>query len=203
MIELAKRRWVRPTVGALGALVMVVALVTAGEFAVGLISTLERAVDNTYLLVMGLGSVAVVLATAALLMSRDSVRVRQMPEVERPTPAPAPGEPLEARLDSWRTSLPVVGRSARQAVRERLRSAAIRTVAAERGVTEGEAAVAVSDGSWTDDPVAAAFLSAESDPGALGTGLRALANGETPVRYRARRTIDAIAESHDRSRGLR
>lgn len=200
MIDRVDRRWVRPLVGVAGALVLGVALLTAGGLAVGLVSSLERTVDSTYLLVIVMGAVAVVLATALLVASRDSVRVRRLPDVERPTPAPAPGEPLEERLASWRTSLPVVGRADRQAVRERLRGAAIRAVAAEEGVTDDEAARAVLAGDWTSDPVAAAFLSGEPDS---GTALRALANGVPPVRYRARRTIEAIAERRDRSRGLR
>lgn len=201
MIESADRTRLRVLLGAVGALVLVGALVTAGGLAAGVVSALRAAVDNVYLLVMALGAAAVALGTVVLLSSRASVRVRDLPEVERPTPAPVPGEALEARLGSWRTSLPVVGRSARAAVRERLRAAAVWTVAAERGITEDAAETVVADGSWTDDAVAAAFLSSDPHAVALTDWLRALAHADPPFRYRARRTIAAIRGSHERSRG--
>ena len=44
-------------------------------------------------------------------------------------------------------------------LRERLRRAAVVTVARERGVDHDRAAALVDRGTWTDDPAAAAFLS--------------------------------------------
>jgi hypothetical protein len=44
-------------------------------------------------------------------------------------------------------------------LRDRLRRAAVVTVARDRGVDHDRAADLVEDGTWTDDPVAAAFLS--------------------------------------------
>jgi hypothetical protein len=44
-------------------------------------------------------------------------------------------------------------------LRERLRQAAVVTVARERGVDHDRAAALVDRGTWTDDPAAAAFLS--------------------------------------------
>ncbi|MBX0324297.1 hypothetical protein EGH21_14805 [Halomicroarcula sp. F13] len=193
--------WARILLGGVGFLVMVGAFVTAGDLAAGVVSSLRAGVENDYLLVMAFGGVAVALASLVFLTSSDSVEVREMPAVEGPTPAPEPGERFDERLDGWRTVVPVVGRDVRETVRDRLRKAAIRTVAAERGWPEAKASSAVADGSWTDDPVAARFLATGGSRDTVGTGLRALAHGETPVRYRARRTMAAIVECHERTGG--
>ncbi|GGN94050.1 DUF7269 family protein [Haloarcula pellucida] len=193
--------WARIVLGGVGFLVMVGAFVTAGDLAGGVVSSLRDGVDNDYLLVMVFGGVAVALGALVFLTSTDSVRVRQMPAVEQPTPAPEPGERFDEQLDGWRPLLPVVGRQSRDAVRERLRQAAVRTVAAERGWPEAKAATAVAEGSWTEDPVAARFLAHDEGSDVVGTALTALARGETPIRYRARRTMAAIVERHDGTRG--
>ena len=49
-------------------------------------------------------------------------------------------------------------------LRERLRRAAVVTVARERGVDHDRAAALVDRGTWTDDPAAAAFLSPRLTP---------------------------------------
>ena len=184
--------WRRGVVGSLGLCLVAVALFSAAGPVARALGTLRAAVENDYLFVMLFGTVAVSLAAVALVVDHDSVRLRRLPAVERPMPAPEPGETLDDRVDRWHSVLPFVGREARSATRERLRTAAVRAVAAERGWSTERASAAVEDGSWTSDPVAERFLTSGGEPGAFGTGLAALGNGETPLRYRTRRTVDAI-----------
>lgn len=74
---------------------------------------------------------------------------------------PTVGEAFEAALaDVERMSAVRLRTSDGPAyLREQLRQAAVVTVARERGLDHDEAAGHVDDGTWTDDPVAAAFLS--------------------------------------------
>lgn len=191
--ELRAIPWRRAVVGALGLVVAVAAILSLDGVVAGLLSVVRARVDNDYLLVMALGGVAVALAAVVVVASRDSVRLRRPPEVERPTPAPEPGERIDARLDGLGALVPVVGRGERERIQERLRTAAVRAVAAERDWPEARAATAVAERTWTDDRVAARFLDS-GVPSAFGSALPALANRETPLRYRARRTVAAIDE---------
>lgn len=183
--------WRRAVVGCLGLVVAVAAILSVDGVVAGLLSVVRARVDNDYLLVMAFGGVAVALAAVVVLTSRDSVRLRRPPEVERPTPAPEPGARLDARLDGIGALVPVLGARERERIQERLRTAAVRAVAAERNWPEARAATAVAERAWTDDRVAARFLDG-GVPSAFGSALPALANGETPLRYRARRTVAAI-----------
>jgi len=187
----ARRVRRRLLLGCAGVALSVAVVLSVDGAAAGLVSAVREEVDSDYLLVMAFGGVAVALAAVAGLSDRSGVRLRTPPEVERPTPAPEPGERLDEQLDSWRLWLPFVGNSTRETVRERLRSAAVRAVAVDRGWSDRRAAAAVEDGSWTDDPVAAGFAATDSGP-TLGVVLRAVGSGETPLRYRVRRTVDAV-----------
>ena len=76
-------------------------------------------------------------------------------------------------------------------LRQLLRSGALRAIQTSRGFNESRARRAVEDGTWTDDPVAAAFLASEPQyplrerlAGALDPGWA--------YRRRLRRTLDAI-----------
>jgi hypothetical protein len=200
--ELRAIPWRQAVIGCLGLVVAVAAILSADGVVAGLLSVVRSRIDNDYLLVMAFGVVAVALAAVVVATSRDSVRLRRPPEVERPTPAPEPGEHIDARLDGVRPLVPVVGRAEREAVQARLRTAAVRAVAAQRDWPESRASTAIAERTWTDDRVAARFLDG-GVPSAFGSGVAALANGETPLRYRARRTVAAIDEcgnSRDRRR---
>lgn len=189
--------WTRLLVGLLGVAIAVVAVVTAGSPGSGLLAALRSTVGDQYSLVMGFGAVAAGLGVLVFLTSRDSVRIRHPPAVEQPTPAPEPGQRFDEHVDKWVTVLPVFGRQATEAARERLRELAVRVVAADEDWQRSTAATAVRDGSWTGDPVARRFLATDGMPRSVRTWLRAISNGETPLRYRSRRTLEAIARRHE------
>lgn len=188
--------WVRLGVGLLGFLVLAAGFTTADALLADPLSTLSEAVDDQYLLLMAVGGVALGLAALAFLSGRDSVETTDPPEVERPTPAPTPGDPFEDNLDSWRHWVPLVARRPREAVRTRLREAAVAGVKHDRDVSDREAAQRVDDGSWTRDSVAAAFLSAGGPGFRPSVWFAALLRRETPVGYQARRAMNAIETLH-------
>ncbi|MBZ6493649.1 DUF7269 family protein [Natrinema longum] len=76
-------------------------------------------------------------------------------------------------------------------VRGRLADGAVRVLTAKRGLTAEAAREAVRSGSWTDDPVAAAFLSDDRrQPG--DERLRAAVDPGAAYHRRVRRTLAAI-----------
>jgi len=83
--------------------------------------------------------------------------------------------------------------SALAAVRDRLRETAVDAHARARDCDRAAARAAVADGSWTNDPVAAAAL-ADADGPEYGVGarLRLWLDPERERERRLRRTVDAI-----------
>lgn len=197
MAETLDRARLRLVAGAVGAVVLVSALLSADSLAAGVVGTARAAVEEVYLLVMGLGVAAAALGALVLVGSRASVRVRELPAVEQPAPAPTAGAPFDDRVGRWRNSLPIVGESTRTAVRSRLQTAAIRVLVGERGHREPAARAAVETGTWTDDRVASRFLADEADSVLASTWGRAVRSAEPPLAYRARRTIAAIAALYE------
>lgn len=196
-------RWGQLALGVVGLLVFGAAFTVANELLAGVVGQLRAAVDNDYLLIMVIGGVALVVATIVVLTSRNSARSMQPPDVERPITAPDPGEPFDVELDRRHHWVPFAGRQSREAIRERLRNAAIVTLTAQRDVRTAAARTRVDDGSWTTDEVAAAFLGEGGDRIRPTLWLRAIIHGETPVGYRARRAMAAIEALHVGEEGPR
>ncbi|MGQ4556483.1 DUF7269 family protein [Halobellus sp. GM3] len=178
-----------------------------GGFAVGpleaAVATAETALGSDYLLAAGLGGVALALGTWAFASGAGRPRQATMPEVERSTPVSVPGEDFDRKLSGWRGRVPLLGSSVRESVRRRLRGVAVRTIAAKAGCSRAEAERRVAEGTWTDDPIAAAFLSASSEPPPLADRAAALRRGGGWLRFAARRTLDALEERRERGIGRR
>lgn len=105
----------------------------------------------------------------------------------------APGDDFDARIARLSTRRGWIGGDFDR-VENRLRTAAITVVAARYGLSKPEARERVEAGSWTEDPVAAAFLGGPTVPQPpLEVRLR-MRLGTTPrfQRY-VHRTADAIA----------
>jgi len=80
-----------------------------------------------------------------------------------------------------------------RAVRDLLRDIAVDAYADEQGVSEADARRAVETGTWTDDPVAAAFLAGEDGPTvSLLSRVRLWLTPEQERRRRIDATLDAI-----------
>jgi hypothetical protein len=103
------------------------------------------------------------LATAAMVVGihwGEGIRRSAVDSPEGVVARPRPGVELRV-LDGGRWP---VGRQRRRRVRERLRAVTVRTVARREGVAEAAAARRVDDGTWTDDPVAAALFAPGEGP---------------------------------------
>lgn len=99
-----------------------------------------------------------------------------------------PGQSLEAVLDRrLPTSLPA---RHRRRVRDRLRRAAVRAIVQRSDCSVPSARERVDRRTWTDDPVAGAFLATEET---AGSRLRTLVN-RLRFRRRARRTARVVLE---------
>lgn len=136
-------------------------------------------------------------ALVALLLVQTDRAVGGLDEATPPDPegvyeVPHPGH----RFDEFVTGGPslrerLVGDRHEQAS-ARVREVALATLT-RSGMSRDEARTALDAGTWTDDPVAAAFLATDESPG-LGTRVRAALRGESAFAHGARRAADAIAE---------
>lgn len=106
---------------------------------------------------------------------------------------PAIGDSFDTALDQVSTlSATRLRRSEGPAyLRDRLRAAAVATVAREEGIGRDSAAELVDRGAWTDDPAAAAFLG-EDVTAPLGLRVREALSTTPRAVQRARRTAVAL-----------
>lgn len=123
---------------------------------------------------------------------RTPIDAEELPEIERAQELPRPGEEFDAAVDGGDLDA-LRSHSARKRVRERLEAAAVDALVRHRDLDEAAAREALSEGTWTDDPWAAAqFAGGFPD----WTPLRVRLLGWTTRRRHARRatrTADEIA----------
>jgi len=121
---------------------------------------------------------------------RTPIDAEELPTLERAQELPRPGEEFDAaveggELDAMRSY------SARKRVRERLEAAAVDALVRHRDLDEAAAREALAEGTWTDDPWAAAqFAGGFPD----WTPLRARLLGWTTRRRHGRRAVRAADE---------
>lgn len=178
----------RALLATVGGLVLAAGVVLTGDGSTGLLEPVVRALGNDYLLVATLGGVAAVVAAAAVVSGRSAtLEQAEVPDPELPVSVPAAGDGFDERVDDWRFRAPVVGADRREAVRRRLRRAAVGVVQRTDGCPRERARDRVESGDWTDDDAAAAFL-AEAESGVVGTVF---------APSRARRAAAAIVDRDD------
>lgn len=147
-------------------------------------------VDGVFLPVVAI--LALALAARAAQIRRGGDRTRaETPDPEVAEPVPAPGDDLREALAAFTN---VRRRGGTRSLRAGLRAAAVR-VLTRVGIEEREAKARVDAGTWTDDPVAAAFLAGVGGTQSLRGRLRAAAGGESEFRRGVRRTVDAIVDA--------
>lgn len=103
---------------------------------------------------------------------------------------PTPGDAFDRRLDriAW-----VRGdRLERERVRDAVADAAIDAVRRRRGCSRAEAERAIDEGSWTDDPFAAAFLARRRPDASPVARLRERLRTEPTFHHRVGRAVDAV-----------
>jgi hypothetical protein len=142
-----------------------------------------------YVLVLGVAVVTVVLGVVAVGERRAiEGEHASTPSVEAGHRVPAPGDALDERRAE-------PGRAFRRRLAERVRAALI-----EAGHSPEEAERRLDEGSWTDDPVAAAYLGAEGVEAPLAARLRGLIGGEAAREERAERAVAALARLREDNR---
>lgn len=187
-------RAVRRSVGLLGIAALAVGVGTV--VVPGLAARLDvgTVVENDYLFVVPLG-IAGALVVLGALASRTIRGVDQAspPDPERVPTADTPGAEFDRLVGGGLLAAPAALRR-RETLHDRLREAALRTVMRAEQCSRADARRQIDAGSWTDDPVAAAFL-AEGPDGGVVTAREAaetLLTAELPVQRRARRTAVVI-----------
>jgi hypothetical protein len=169
-----------------------VAAVAAG-FAVLVDRGLAGALDLSSAVVTAVGLLGILqgLRYASERRGRDR-RTTDLGEPERRDPATVPGTDLDRRIA--RATLPGRrGRGAKNTVRSRVRSLAVRAVARGRDLSRDRAEDLVEDGEWTDDRTAAAFLTRS-----ISYPLRVQLRGGLPRRSTFRMGLTAATDGIDR-----
>lgn len=139
-----------------GALLLaLVAFASAIVVAAGLVS-----IDLTETAVVLVGLLAVGIALRLLSNRSGSHTLVETPSPERTTDATVPGETVASALSSFRRVAARHGNVSRR-ITDGLRSVAVVVLTRFEGDSTETARKRLEDGSWTDDPVAAAFLSSD------------------------------------------
>jgi hypothetical protein len=142
------------------------AVVGVAAVAVGLLAALNRgiasAISPTSAVVTLIGVLGVVQGVRYANARRDRRRLLTDPgEPERRAPAAVPGSDLDERIARVVSPAPG-GYRDRRDLRDRVREVAVDAVARDRNCSREAAAAVVDDGTWTDDPAAAAFFDTRS-----------------------------------------
>ncbi len=112
--------------------------------------------------------------------------------------ATVPGREFDATLAEAAAWGRRGGVAERREVRQRLRSAAVAALVRYEGLSESEARGRLADGTWTEDPVAAAYF---ARGGVVSPRLRDRARAvvASPYRLRATRAVEQLSAVTDRS----
>ncbi|SEV87516.1 DUF7269 family protein [Natrinema salifodinae] len=155
--------------------------------AVAAVPSLAAALGVRTSFVYAVGVIALVQGLRAVLARRrTAVTQTDPPTPERPRECPIPGDQFDEGIESGRVNYGQVGRR----LHERLERAAVDALVHGEGLTEDEARAALENGTWTDDPWAAAqFANGVPDWAPWHVRLRAVAR-----RNRTRRMTRAAAE---------
>jgi hypothetical protein len=163
--------------------------------AVGLLAALDRgvasAISPTSTVVTLIGVLGVVQGVRYANARRDRRRLLTDPgEPERRAPAAVPGSDLDERIARVASPSPG-GYRDRRDLRDRVREVAVDAVARDRNCSREAAAAAVDDGTWTEDPAAAAFFDTRTAY-SLRVRLSAAVRGRSRYWYGLRAAIDEI-----------
>ena len=135
------------------------------------------------------------LAGAALLTRRlfAPVHTAETADVEYRTSVTVPGSDFDAALREAVGGRGTARYKARKAVDERVRAAATAVTAHTDELTDQAARQRVADGSWTDDPAAAAALSGEAAASSLRDQVRTLAGDRSELASQVDRVLAELA----------
>ncbi|MFC7138707.1 DUF58 domain-containing protein [Halosimplex aquaticum] len=137
------------------------------------------------------------LALGALIMVRRAfaaVSTAETADVEYRESVSVPGTEFDSLLHGAVHGMGGRRLSARQTVVERLREAAVSIYAQAERIPEAEARERVDDGTWTDDAVAAQFLTGESRVSSTSDQVRTLVGRGSKLAAHADRVIAELTE---------
>jgi len=143
-------------------------------------------------------AVVTVLAVVLLLGALREVQRRRHTEFEYTETSdteltlelPTPGDEYDRELS--RVTVTRFNQVQRQHLRDEVREVAVETVQRRERCTEEEATEMIQEGSWTDDPFAAAFFTRRAPAVSRRKRLRELVSSTPPFRRRAVAAIEAI-----------
>ncbi|GAA0514656.1 hypothetical protein SAMN04488066_103104 [Halorubrum aquaticum] len=140
------------------------AAVGVAAVAVGFLVAVDRGLASTldlsFVVVTLIGVLSVLQGVRYASARRGQERrSTDLGEPERRERAAVPGADFDAAVSRAASVRRRRGRTARDDVRSRVRTAAVRAVARERNCSRERAAELVDEGDWTDDRTAAAFCS--------------------------------------------
>lgn len=145
-------------------------------------------------------AVVVLLGTVALLQAFGAVQKRRNTEPQQAaTPTPEFRIPVQTPGQSMNEAFgQFIGKphpNYRYSTAEGLKAAVVAVLTRYRDITESEARKRIERGSWTDDPVAAAFFTEESDQDqSVSRRVRGFWGSNGQQGQELPRTVDAIAE---------
>ncbi|MDZ7689291.1 MAG: hypothetical protein U5J64_11400 [Halobacteriales archaeon] len=180
----------------LGAVAVAVGLATF--FVPGLADTfviirrLEVTLGNDYLLVAVIAGAALVLGLVFAFQGRaGTVQQAETPDAEGVESVPAPGDDFDelvSEASGWRSG------KEKDAVRERVREAAVDVVASKENCSRPEAERYIDTGTWTADRYAAAFLGGSDAPKLPFVTRLQVAYGGSPFKTAATRAVEELYE---------
>ncbi|QRV14919.1 hypothetical protein JMJ58_18720 [Haloterrigena salifodinae] len=148
-------------------------------------------------------SIVTVIGVIALLQGLRTAQARrhadigqtELPTPERPQELSTPGEEIDAAIES---GVVTFGRQGRK-LNERLERAVVDALVLGEGLTEDEARQSLENGTWTDDPLAAAqFMNTVPDWAPWRVRVRTVVRRDRPRRARrAAAEIARISGVHD------
>jgi hypothetical protein len=147
---------------------------------------------NDYFLVGGIAGAAVLLGLIFAYQGRaGTVRQAETPDAEGAQSMPAPGDDFDELVrdaKGWRSG------DEKDAVRERVREAAVDVVAGDQNCSRYEAENRVDGGGWTADKYASSFLGGKEAPSLpLLTRLQ-VAYGGSPFETAVERAVEEVYE---------
>ncbi|WP_137288381.1 DUF58 domain-containing protein [Natronorubrum halophilum] len=146
------------------------------------------------------GLLAIGIGLSALTRGYNTRSRTDTPDPERRSGVPAPGRSLSAAADEFREPMTDYVANGRR-LTIALKSAAVAVLTRFEGDSTDQASRRLEDGTWTDDPIAAAFLSdsLETPTRSLRTRLASVVSGdgETAFQSNVRHTVRAITAIRD------
>ncbi|WP_436929533.1 DUF7269 family protein [Halosimplex halobium] len=144
---------------------------------------------DPFVLVVGL---VLLLGAVAQVQRRRHTELdyAETPDAELAVELPTPGDDLDRRLGRLR--LTRFNESERRRISDEIGDVAAETIRRRERCSPEEARRALDEGTWTDDPFAAAFFTGRVPEAPTTDRLRELLDRESPFKRRAARAVDAI-----------